>query len=105
MGRAPSNKREYRCHQGAVTDRRSHRGARGKDFKESDRIRDELAAMGVVLKGFQGRHHLGGGAMSEMASGGCQCGAVRFRGSRFGRSSICHCRMCQKAFGGFLVRW
>ena len=34
-------------------------------------------------------------------SGGCQCGAVRFRASRFGRSSICHCRMCQKAFGGF----
>jgi hypothetical protein len=34
-------------------------------------------------------------------SGGCQCGAIRFRASRFGRSSICHCRMCQKAFGGF----
>ena len=39
--------------------------------------------------------------MSETASGGCQCGAVRFRGSKFGRASICHCRMCQKAFGGF----
>jgi len=36
-------------------------------------------------------------------SGGCQCGAVRFRASRFGRSSICHCRMCQKAFGGFFA--
>jgi hypothetical protein len=39
-------------------------------------------------------------------SGGCQCGAVRFRASRFGRSSLCHCRMCQKAFGsifGILV--
>jgi hypothetical protein len=34
-------------------------------------------------------------------SGGCQCGAVRFRVARFGRSSICHCRMCQKAFGSF----
>ena len=33
-------------------------------------------------------------------SGGCQCGAVRFSVERFGRSSICHCRMCQKAFGG-----
>jgi hypothetical protein len=33
-------------------------------------------------------------------TGGCQCGAVRFevRG-RLGRASICHCRMCQKAFG------
>jgi hypothetical protein len=35
-------------------------------------------------------------------SGGCQCGAVRFRASKFGRSSICHCRMCQKAFGSFV---
>jgi hypothetical protein len=33
-------------------------------------------------------------------SGGCQCGAVRFSIVSFGRSSICHCRMCQKAFGG-----
>ncbi len=34
-------------------------------------------------------------------TGGCQCGAVRFRAERLGRASICHCRMCQKAFGGF----
>jgi len=34
-------------------------------------------------------------------SGGCQCGAVRFRAERLGRASICHCRMCQKAFGAF----
>jgi hypothetical protein len=34
-------------------------------------------------------------------SGGCQCGAVRFRATRLGRPSICHCRMCQKQFGGF----
>jgi hypothetical protein len=33
--------------------------------------------------------------------GGCQCGAVRFSAGRLGRSSICHCRMCQKATGGF----
>ena len=34
-------------------------------------------------------------------SGGCQCGAVRFAVSApLGRASICHCRMCQKAFGG-----
>ncbi len=41
--------------------------------------------------------------MSETTrSGGCQCGAVRFRiRGELGRPSICHCRMCQKHFGGF----
>ncbi|MAA98314.1 MAG: aldehyde-activating protein [Stappia sp.] len=37
-------------------------------------------------------------------SGGCQCGAVRFRvHGALGRASICHCRMCQKATGGFFA--
>jgi hypothetical protein len=40
-------------------------------------------------------------AMTEAATGGCQCGAVRFRVGRFGDASICHCRMCQKQFGSF----
>lgn len=35
-------------------------------------------------------------------TGGCQCGAIRFRiTGKLGRASICHCRMCQKATGGF----
>jgi hypothetical protein len=35
-------------------------------------------------------------------TGGCQCGAVRFRvDGALGEASICHCRMCQKAMGGF----
>lgn len=35
-------------------------------------------------------------------TGGCQCGAVRFSvDGELGRPSICHCRMCQKAFGSF----
>ncbi len=35
-------------------------------------------------------------------SGGCQCGAVRFRvEGALGDGSVCHCRMCQKAGGNF----
>ena len=35
-------------------------------------------------------------------TGGCQCGAVRFRCEVAAETaSICHCRMCQKAFGSF----
>jgi hypothetical protein len=44
--------------------------------------------------------------LTDRYSGGCQCGAVRFSVERLGRPSICHCRMCQKAFGsigGLLV--
>jgi len=37
----------------------------------------------------------------RLLTGGCQCGAVRFSAKRLGRASICHCRMCQKAFGSF----
>ena len=35
----------------------------------------------------------------KVRTGGCQCGAVRFRVSGIGRPMICYCRMCQKAFG------
>ena len=35
-----------------------------------------------------------------LSKGGCQCGAVRFEVTgRLGKASVCHCRMCQKAFG------
>lgn len=35
-------------------------------------------------------------------TGGCQCGAVRFKVEGvLDDASICHCRMCQKAFGNF----
>jgi hypothetical protein len=40
--------------------------------------------------------------MAQSYSGGCQCGAVRYRFEGApGDSGICHCRMCQKAGGNF----
>jgi hypothetical protein len=39
---------------------------------------------------------------SEIWTGGCQCGAVRYRLLRRPtKPAICHCRMCQKQFGNF----
>jgi hypothetical protein len=41
--------------------------------------------------------------MSEsrpVMSGGCQCGAVRYALFETPVSTVCHCRMCQKAVGG-----
>jgi len=38
--------------------------------------------------------------MSDLFTGGCQCGAVRFRvAGPLHHASICNCRMCQKALG------
>lgn len=40
----------------------------------------------------------------KVYTGGCQCGAVRFRVvGELGHASICHCRMCQKAFGNYFA--
>lgn len=37
-------------------------------------------------------------------TGGCQCGAVRYGlKSQPAEASICHCRMCQKAFGSYFA--
>ena len=42
--------------------------------------------------------------MDEVWTGGCQCGAVRFRGTALvDNAHVCHCRMCQKATGNFFA--
>jgi len=38
-----------------------------------------------------------------VATGGCQCGAVRYALHAAPEGSVCHCRMCQKATGGFFA--
>jgi hypothetical protein len=41
-------------------------------------------------------------AERPVVTGGCQCGAVRYAISGpLGKAGICHCRMCQKAFGSW----
>lgn len=42
--------------------------------------------------------------MAVRITGGCQCGAVRYALSEPpSHPHICHCRMCQKAFGSFFA--
>jgi hypothetical protein len=36
-------------------------------------------------------------------TGGCQCGAVRYALFAVPESTVCHCRMCQKAVGGLFA--
>ncbi|MDE2005786.1 MAG: GFA family protein [Rhodospirillales bacterium] len=38
--------------------------------------------------------------MTFRITGGCQCGAVRYALLAPPESTVCHCRMCQKAVGG-----
>jgi hypothetical protein len=38
-----------------------------------------------------------------IATGGCQCGAVRYALYAMPEGSVCHCRMCQKATGGMFA--
>ena len=39
---------------------------------------------------------------AETISGGCQCGAIRYRiVLPLAQAGFCHCRMCQKAFGNW----
>jgi hypothetical protein len=43
-------------------------------------------------------------ARDAVMKGGCQCGAIRYALlSAPTGSSICHCRMCQKAFGNYFA--
>ncbi len=42
--------------------------------------------------------------MNSSFTGGCQCGAVRYRiDGQIGNPHLCHCRMCQKASGNYFM--
>jgi hypothetical protein len=40
---------------------------------------------------------------APVMTGGCQCGALRYALYRTPVSTVCHCRMCQKATGGIFA--
>jgi catechol 2,3-dioxygenase-like lactoylglutathione lyase family enzyme len=101
---SPPENRPYPCREIAVDDPDGHIIAFGQDLAPdalgpglSPRIgRDSEALAAAVAPRIR----------AGQWSGGCQCGAVRFRTETLGRASLCHCRMCQKAFGsvgGLLV--
>ena len=47
-------------------------------------------------------HGVGDAAGQHRMAGGCQCGAVRYTAQiPVLEASLCHCRMCQRATGGF----
>lgn len=42
--------------------------------------------------------------MADRITGGCQCGAVRYRvDTELSNPHLCHCRMCQKAAGNYFM--
>ena len=42
--------------------------------------------------------------MTVVHTGGCQCGAIRYRAEgEIGFPHVCHCRMCQKAGGNYFL--
>jgi hypothetical protein len=49
---------------------------------------------------FSGQEALMAEDRRAVATGGCQCGAVRYALYAAPEGSVCHCRMCQKAVGG-----
>ena len=43
----------------------------------------------------------GAGSRTPVATGGCQCGAIRYAFyAPLENAHVCHCRMCQRASGG-----
>jgi hypothetical protein len=49
--------------------------------------------------------HLEEASMPQELTGGCLCGAVRYRATGIAGAGYCHCRMCQKASGAPVVAW
>lgn len=42
---------------------------------------------------------------ADAITGGCQCGAIRWRAEGTPRSAVCHCENCRRAGGAQAVAW
>lgn len=101
---------------------RASRAPKGEELCRGGRNRADLLARGISSRTAgpgdrRAGDDLGGEAVPSLGktteeddmaddihTGGCQCGAVRFRvEGKLGDASVCHCRMCQKASGNFYL--
>jgi catechol 2,3-dioxygenase-like lactoylglutathione lyase family enzyme len=94
----PPETRPYNCREFVVDDPDGNMIAFGQVLQPDalgPGLSERVGRNGSENAGAEAAHPVPAGPWT----GGCQCGAVRFRVASLGRASHCHCRMCQKAFG------
>src|SRR5215472_13101113 len=70
-------------------------------IKTTSRFMEKSPRFRHPRRGTEGDHD-----MTEILSGGCLCGEIRYRISAAPVEALyCHCRMCQRAHGAPVIAW